>query len=138
MYAFHQKSSALSGKRVVVCEDEGITQMHLALILEQSGLSLVDTVGSGPKAVTSVLEKRPDIVLMDISMPGGGNGLEAAKQIMKEYPVCIVMITAYSNEEYIAEAERIGVSGYIVKPINSDSIMKQVEESYRRFCYYHN
>lgn len=137
MHPHSHKSSLLSGKRVVVCEDEGITQMHLALILEQAGLSLVDTMNSGKKAVTSVLAKRPDIVLMDISMPGG-SGIEAAREIMKEYPVCIVLITAYSNNDYMREAQEIGVSGYIVKPINSDTIMRQIEEAYKRFCYYHN
>jgi two-component system, response regulator PdtaR len=137
MHAHPHKPSVLAGKRVIVCEDEGITQMHLALILEQNGLSLLETVSSGAKAADAVLQKKPDIVLMDVSMPGG-SGLDAARKIMASDPVCIVMITAYSNDEYMGEAHDIGVSGYIVKPINSDTIMRQIEEAYKRFCYYHN
>jgi AmiR/NasT family two-component response regulator len=71
-------------------------------------------------------------------MPGGRNGFEAAEEILQSYPVCIAMITAYSNEQYLADAEKLGVSGYIVKPINSETIVRQIEEAYQRFCYFHN
>src|SRR5690242_14654533 len=96
-----QSVSVLSGKRVAVVEDEGITQLQLSRILRSQGLEVVGTAADGQEAVEVVLATRPDLVLMDIRMPIM-DGLEASERILAEYPVCIVMLTAFSDEEYVA------------------------------------
>src|SRR5581483_6962366 len=89
----------LAGKRVVIVEDEGITVMQLRRMLVRAGMLVVGTAGNGKEGIETVLRERPDIVLMDIKMPVM-DGLEAARRILETYPVCILMLTAYSTAEY--------------------------------------
>src|SRR5688572_9186754 len=90
-------AKGLAGKRIVVVEDEGLTQMHLRRLLVAAGLVVVGVEASGPKAVVRVLQEKPDIVLMDIRMPGEYDGLEAARRILAQFSTCIVMLTAFDD-----------------------------------------
>lgn len=94
------RSTVLQGKRVVIVEDEGITQMQLRSILKRAGLVVLASAVDGVEGVATTLRERPDLVLMDICMPGPFDGLEAARRILAEYHVCIVMLTAFSDAEY--------------------------------------
>jgi two-component system, response regulator PdtaR len=123
---------SLAGKRVVICEDEGITQMQLKRILTQAGLVVVATAGDGQSGVDAVLRERPDLVLMDIKMPVM-DGLEAAEQILATYRVCIIMLTAYATEEYQQRATEIGSCGYVIKPITAQTLLPEMQQAYTRF-----
>ena len=92
-----EETPALKGKRVVVVEDEGVTQVQLRKILTREGLNVVGSAKSGAEGVEAVLREKPDLVLMDIRMPGEYDGLEAARRILEEQSVCIVMLTAFSD-----------------------------------------
>ncbi len=122
----------LVGKRAVIVEDEGMTQLQLRRLLRSQGLEVVGAAADGKEAVEVVLATRPDLVLMDIKMPVM-DGLEASELILAEYRVCIVMLTAFSEEEYREKAETIGTCGYIVKPFTSESLMPQLRAAYRKF-----
>ncbi len=126
-------SSILAGKRVVVVEDEGVTQMQLRRLLKNAGLSVVASAANGPDGVEAVLSERPDLVLMDIRMPGPFDGLEAARRILAEYCVCIVMLTAFSQDEYRKRAADLNVCGYILKPVTTESLLPQIETALRDF-----
>lgn len=121
----------LTGKRVVVVEDEGITQLQIRKMLRRQGLEVVGDAANGKDAIQVVLETRPDIVLMDIRMPIM-DGLEASRRILAEYQVCIVMLTAFSEKEYQKKAQEIGTCGYVIKPITSETLMPQIEAAYRK------
>lgn len=125
-------AQSLIGKRVVIAEDEAVTQVHLSRLLRRHGMEVAGLAASGGEAVDLVLHTRPDLVLMDIRMPGM-DGLEAARRILEKYPVCIVMITAFSDDEYQQEAERIGASGYLLKPVASSPIASRLLEALERF-----
>ena len=112
-------------------EDEAITQMQLRMILTRQGLNLVGTGINGQQGVELVRKHRLDIVLMDIKMATNTDGLDATRQILSEQPVCVVMLTAY--EEYREEAEQIGASGYVLKPIDSTTLIPQLAQAYQRF-----
>ena len=121
----------LRGKRILCVEDEGITQMQLVRILKTAGMEPVEQATNGPHGVAQALEFRPDIILMDINMPGEYNGLEAARRILAEYPTCIVMLTAYMD--YEKEAENIGAHGYVIKPFERAALLHRVREAFACF-----
>ena len=120
-----QKPVELSGKRVVIVEDEGMLQLQLRMMLRSEGMDVVGTAADGETAIKVVLATRPDVVLMDINMPVM-NGLEASERILAEFPVCIVMLTAFSEEEYQRKAKKIGTCGYVIKPVTSDTLIPQL------------
>ena len=126
-------SPTLAGKSVVVVEDEGVTQMQLRRILRNAGLNVVGSATNGAEGVDLVLRERPDLVLMDIRMPGSFDGLEAARRILAAHRVCIVLLTAFSGSEYRKQAEEIDVCGYVLKPITTESLIPQVEAAIRGF-----
>jgi YesN/AraC family two-component response regulator len=127
-----QPVSLLSGKRVAVVEDEGITLLQLSRILRCEGMEVVGTASDGKEAIEMVLATRPDLVLMDIQMPVM-DGLEASERILAEYKVCIVILTAFSDEEYMERAREIGTGGYVLKPITADSLIPQLQAAFQKF-----
>jgi response regulator NasT len=120
--------STLTGKRVVICEDESVIQMQLSRALTRAGLTVVGSAVTGEEAVEVTLRERPDLVLMDIQMPGM-DGLEATRRILQTYTVCIIVLTAFPAE-HEGQAREIGACGYILKPITRDMLLPKVEELY--------
>lgn len=106
--------------------------MQLRRTLTQAGLKVLGVAGNGEAGVAAVLRERPDVVIMDIKMPVM-NGIEAARRIMESYNVCIVILTAFSTEEYQEQARKIGVCGYVFKPISADTLLPQLEAAYQKF-----
>ena len=126
-----EAAKALTGKRIIIVEDEGITQMQLRRLLTMAGLKVVGFALTGEEGVTVALQERPDIVLMDITMPGKINGIEALRRIRAEFSVCVVMLTAYT--EYEEEAQAAGCCGYIIKPIDSTTLLPQLAQALLRW-----
>src|SRR5438874_10435879 len=93
----------LVGRRVAICEDEAITMMQLSRILPRRGMEVVGCARNGREGVNMVMEERPEIVLMDINMPVM-DGMEAMRQILAQFKTCIVMLTAYNDQEMMKEA----------------------------------
>ncbi|HZT42607.1 MAG TPA: response regulator [Chthonomonadaceae bacterium] len=126
----------LKGKRAVVVEDEGVTQLQLRRMLRSRGVAVVGVAANGQEAIEVVLRHKPDFVLMDIQMPVM-NGLEASRRILEQYPVCIVMLTAFSEEEYLQEAQEIGVSGYVLKPVTTETLLPPLTAALQKFQKQH-
>ena len=122
-----------TGKRVVVCEDEAVTQLQLRRILTRAQFTLAGVAGDGQTAVEVILRERPDLILMDIQMPILG-GLEAARRVLEVYPVCIIMLTAYNEEAFKEQAMEIGACGYLVKPIMGDALLPAVMQAMEIFA----
>ena len=127
----HSESDPLPGMRTLTVEDEGITQMQLAKILKLAGMDHVGRAMSGPDGVALALKMRPDVILMDINMPGEYDGLEAARLILKEFRTCIIMLTAYTNSE--ERAREIGAHGYVVKPVDNNLLLSRIREALSNF-----
>jgi DNA-binding NarL/FixJ family response regulator len=102
--------------RVLVADDHTIVRHGLVGILNASDdIEVVGQAGNGAEAVNRAIDLKPDIVLLDISMPRL-NGLEAARRIHKAVPSShILVLTMHEEEEYVLKMVRAGVSGYIVK-----------------------
>lgn len=106
--------------------------MQLKRTLKQAGLDVVGMADNGETAVEMALRERPELILMDIRMPKM-DGLKAAREILAEYSVCIVMLTAFSDETYQQEAREIGASGYLVKPISRDLLLPALQKALAAF-----
>lgn len=114
-------------KTIVIAEDEPITRMDICEILSEAGYEVVGEASNGFDAVELCRRFKPDLVLMDIKMPHL-NGLKATKLIVNENIAdAIVVLTAYSGSEFIEEAKTVGVTGYIVKPIEERNLLPAVE-----------
>lgn len=113
--------------RIVIADDEPITRMDLKEFLEERGYSVLGEATDGFDAIEMCKKIKPDLVLMDIKMPLL-DGLSAARILQQEQiGATIVLLTAYSEREFIDSAKEIGVSGYLVKPIDEKSIIPCIE-----------
>ncbi len=122
----------LPGRTVVVCEDEGLTQMQIQRALQRAGLHVVGSAVSGKEALHTILEHRPDIVIMDIGIPGP-DGLEVAEHILAVCAPCVVVLTAFTDEEHRRRAERAGACAYLVKPITGEMLLKALQDAWDRY-----
>ncbi|HUW14460.1 MAG TPA: response regulator [Anaerolineae bacterium] len=101
--------------RVVVADDEVLTRVDMQETLTGLGYLVVGTVGDGESAVNLARELLPDVVIMDIKMPGM-DGISAARILTEEGIAPVVLLSAYSQRELIEQAQDAGVVGYLVKP----------------------
>ncbi len=101
--------------RVVLADDHAFYREGLARLLEQSGIEVVRAVANGEAAIRAVAELSPDVVVMDLNMPGM-SGLEAIRHLGEHWPDSRVLVLSVSAQaEDVTEAVRSGVSGYVLK-----------------------
>ena len=117
--------------RVLIAEDETIIRLDLRGMLEGAGLEVCAEARDGEEAVRLVGETNPDIVLLDVKMPRL-DGIDAARRILDERPVPIVMVTAYGELELVARAVEAGVFGYLVKPFKESDLLPAIETARAR------
>ncbi|PWJ95938.1 response regulator receiver and ANTAR domain protein [Oceanotoga teriensis] len=116
-------------EKIVIADDEPITRQDLREILEIAGYNVVADASDGFDAVELCRKFKPDLVLMDIKMPLL-DGLNASKIITSEgLAGGVILLTAYSDEDFIAKAKKSGVIGYLVKPIDERSLIPSIEIS---------
>jgi len=123
------------GKRVVIAEDEAIIRLDLKEILEAEGYEVVGETGRGDEAVELVARHQPDIVILDIKMPGI-DGIEAARRISADHSVAVLILTAFSQRNLIEEARDAGVAAYLVKPFQSGELVPAIAVATARFEEY--
>ena len=100
--------------RVVIADDHAPTRSDVREMLEQAGVEVVGEAFDGNGAIEVTLRERPDVCILDVSMPHGG--LEAAEAITRELPgTKVVMLTVSSSKEHVLAAVRAGASGYVLK-----------------------
>jgi DNA-binding NarL/FixJ family response regulator len=111
--------------RVLIVDDHHIVLDGLALLLASvDGVTVVGQATSGEQAVVSVARDQPDVVLMDIEMPGIG-GIEATRQITSTHPdVAVVMLTMYRDDESLFAALRAGARGYLLKGAKQEDVIR--------------
>jgi response regulator NasT len=117
--------------RILVGEDETIIRLDLRELLEQSGFEVCAEAKDGVEAVELALSEQPDLAILDVKMPRL-DGIEAARQILEERPMPIVMLTAYGQEELVARAVEVGVFGYLVKPFREQDLLPAIHAARAR------
>jgi AmiR/NasT family two-component response regulator len=118
--------------RVLICEDETIIRLDLRAICERAGLDVVGEARDGLEALRLAAELEPDVVVMDVQMPKL-DGIEAARQLLAERPVPIVVVTAFPQEELVRRAVEAGVFGYLVKPFRENDVLPAIHAARARF-----
>jgi two-component system, response regulator PdtaR len=119
--------------RVIIADDESIIRMDLKEMLNGMGYQVVGEAGDGQTAVDLARQVNPDIVIMDIKMPGM-DGIEAAKILTAEQIAPVLLLTAYSQKELIEGAKEAGVVAYLVKPFREAELAPAIEVALARFA----
>jgi len=117
--------------RILVAEDETIIRLDLRAMIERAGLEVCAEARDGEEAVALARSAEPDLALLDVKMPKL-DGIEAAKQILGERPIPIVMVTAYGEQELVSRAVEAGVFGYLVKPFRETDLLPAIETARAR------
>ncbi|MCK4178158.1 ANTAR domain-containing response regulator [Aciditerrimonas ferrireducens] len=120
-------------RRVVIAEDEAIIRLDLKEILQSEGYEVVGETGRGDEAVELVRRHQPDLVILDIKMPGL-DGIEAARRITSEQRLPVLILTAFSQRNLIEDARDAGVAAYLVKPFQRHELVPAIEVALSRFA----
>ncbi len=117
--------------RVMIVDDHALVRSGLeAFLLVQKGLKLVAQARSGQQAVSLCAEAQPDVILMDLLMPGM-SGVEATRQIKQQHPhIQIVALTSYKDQELVQGALQAGAIGYLLKDISSEELASAIRSAY--------
>ncbi|KAJ52568.1 response regulator NasT [Clostridium tetanomorphum] len=114
-------------RTIVIADDEPITRMDLREMLEEVGYNVVGEASDGFDAIELCKKFNPSIVIMDIKMPLL-DGIKASNIIIsQELAGAVVLLTAYSDRDFIEEAKKAGIMGYLVKPIEEKSLIPTLE-----------
>jgi AmiR/NasT family two-component response regulator len=117
--------------RVLVAEDETIIRLDLKETLERAGFEVCAEARDGEEAVELARSEKPDLAVLDVKMPRL-DGIEAARRILAERPIPIVMLTAYGQDELVARAVEAGVFGYLVKPFRETDLLPAMQTARAR------
>lgn len=116
----------MNQKRILIVEDESIIRMDLKKMLLSEGYTVIKEANNGEKAIEYAFNYKPDLILMDIKIPKL-NGLKASKIIGENFEIPIIIITAYSQKEFIENAQQDNIVGYLVKPIDKKELIPAIE-----------
>ncbi len=104
-------------RKVLIVEDEIINAMALADMIPRWGLVVTDMVTSGEDAIRSAEREKPDVVLMDISIHGDINGLDAAREIAGRMGIPVIFMSGHDDEKTVRAAEELKPLAFLVKPL---------------------
>ena len=117
---------------MVIAEDEALIRLDLKETLEEEGYQVVGETGRGEEVLPLVRERRPDLAILDIKMPGE-DGLSAAAAITAERLAAVVILTAFSQRELVDRARESGALAYLVKPFQRNDLVPAIELALGRF-----
>ncbi len=117
--------------RVVIAEDEAIIRLDLKELLEEEGYEVVGETGRGDEAIELVRQLQPDLVILDIKMPGL-DGLSAARHVAGERLAAVLILTAFSQRDLVEGARDAGALAYLVKPFQKSDLIPAIEVALAR------
>ena len=114
--------------RIIIVDDHEVVRLGLRALLEkQPGFTVVDEAGNAKEAVQKALQHRPEVVVLDIRLPGG-SGIDACREIVTAAPeVKVIMLTSFAEDDMLFEAIAAGASGYVLKQIGGDDLVRAIE-----------
>jgi two-component system response regulator NreC len=116
--------------KIVIADDHRIVRQSVRTLLEgEPDFDILGEAADGPEAVRAVQHLRPDVLLLDLVMPGM-NGFEVTRTVKKHFPKTgIVILTIHANEAYVLEAMEAGANGYIIKESGSEELVRAIREA---------
>jgi DNA-binding NarL/FixJ family response regulator len=118
----------MSKQRILLVDDHEVVRLGLRALLERhQQFEVVAEAGNAREAIEQVEQYSPDVVVMDIRLPGG-SGIEACEEISEKYPdTKVIMLTSYAEDEMLFSAIRAGASGYVLKQIEGEGLVRAIE-----------
>ena len=118
--------------RILIADDESIIRLGLRKMLEEAGHEVIVT-SDGRTAVRLARDLDPELAILDVKMPGY-DGLEAARRIVIERPIPIILLTAYGQRDLVEQATRAPIMAYLVKPVKEAELLATIEIAATRFA----
>ena len=118
-------------KKVLIAEDEAIIRLDLKEMLEEEGYDVVGEAADGDAAIRLTEERDPDLVIMDIKMPGM-DGLTAAERIVERDLAAVLILTAFSQRDLVQRAAEAGALAYLVKPFQKSDLIPAIDVALAR------
>ncbi len=113
--------------RILIADDEWLTRLEIEEMLTDLGYEVVGQAETGAESIALARERNPDLVIMDVAMPGELNGIEAAGRIKNESGTPIIFVSGHGDPEYVEAAKEIAPFGYVMKPFDEQEIRASVE-----------
>src|SRR6266436_8982808 len=114
--------------RLVLADDHLVLRQALRALLEQRGIEVVAEAADGRGAIEAVAKHSPDVVVLDVLMPGL-NGVDAAREIARTSPACpIILLSGVNDTRFVTEALKVGVRGFVQKSQGADDLVHAIEE----------
>lgn len=120
-------------RRVLLAEDEALIRLDLKEMLEEEGFEVVGEAGDGESAVRLAQELKPDLIILDVKMPGM-DGITAAERIAERRIAPVVMLTAFSQRDLVERARDAGAMAYLVKPFQKRDLLPAIEMAVSRYA----
>jgi two-component system, response regulator PdtaR len=117
--------------RILIAEDETIIRLDLRELLENAGFEVCAEAKDGIEAIELAASTEPELAILDVKMPRL-DGIDAARRILEERPIPIVMLTAYGQDELVSRAVEAGVFGYLVKPFREADLLPAIKTARAR------
>ncbi len=117
--------------KVLIADDQLLIRDGISIILNsQPDIEVLGAVSNGYEAVRSVCEQLPDVVLLDIQMPGM-SGIDALREIKAQHPeTVVIMLTTFDPDDYILRSFRYGADGYLLKDLSGDRLVQSIRDAY--------
>ncbi len=120
-----------TARRVLIAEDEALIRLDLKEMLDEAGYLVVGEAADGQQAIELATELKPDLVILDVKMPGL-DGISAAEQIVADATAPVIMLTAFSQRELVERAADAGAMAYLVKPFDRSDLVPAIEVAISR------
>jgi two-component system response regulator NreC len=121
--------------RVLLADDHSLVRQALRTLLEKQGFQVVSEASDGQEALRSVEKTQPEVAILDISMPLL-NGVDAARELLKSSPrTRVILLTQHDEDQYVTEALRAGVRGYVLKSQAAEDLVHAIQEVCRGSVY---
>ena len=133
MSAAMKVRSDLPRRRVLIADDDPLIRMDLVEMLAEESFEVVGQVGDGERAAALAKELRPDLVIMDVKMPGK-DGIQAAAEIAGEQIAPVIILTAFSERDLIQQALHAGAMTYLAKPFSKATLLPAIELAAARYA----